>query len=154
MLELYSDVLEMMGHQVLVAHDGQEALDLLWRRRPDLVVTDWMMPRVDGVELCRAVSVSEQLRCIPILLHSSSGNPHAPGAWAFLPKPCELGGFEAVVARLLVVGGCRLNPRKGPRAEESSAPSAPHAGAHPHGRSPWSAHGVRHREEEGCLVAS
>ncbi len=150
MLGLYSDVLELMGHRVLVAHDGQEALGLLCQQRPDLVVTDWMMPRLDGVDLCRLLSGSEQFRCIPILLQSSSGNPQAPGAWAFLPKPCELGRFEEVVTRLLAGADCRLTPGKGPRVGESSAPSAPRAGAHPHGRSPWPSHDARHWEEGEC----
>ncbi|MBN8231517.1 response regulator [Corallococcus macrosporus] len=101
LLELYSDLLESMGHDVLRAGDGLEALEVARRRRPDLVVTDRMMPRMNGVELCGALVQEEALRGLPIIMHSSSGNPHAPGVLAFLPKSGDLDQFEQVVTRTL-----------------------------------------------------
>jgi CheY-like chemotaxis protein len=100
-LELYSEVLALMGHDILRARDGEQALGVARRRHPDLVVTDWMMPRMDGVELCREISRTEELRDIPIVMHSGSGDPHAPGVQAFLPKGGDLERFEEVVARIL-----------------------------------------------------
>lgn len=101
LLELYAEVLEQMGHRVLSACDGVEALEQAWEQRPDLVVTDWMMPRMDGVELCYNLLSAEALHSIPIILHSSSGNPQAPGIYAFLPKSCGLQCFEQVVSSAL-----------------------------------------------------
>jgi len=50
LLRLY---LERDGYQVLVAHDGRQALDLTRQRRPDLIVLDLMLPNVDGLDVCR-----------------------------------------------------------------------------------------------------
>jgi len=101
LLQLYSDVLELMGHIILRAHDGREALELARRWLPDLVVTDWMMPEMCGVELCHALASAEDLRHIPVIMHTASGNPHAPHVRAFLPKGCDLECFEEVVTRTL-----------------------------------------------------
>jgi len=111
LLELYSDVLELMGHIVLRAHDGREALELARRWLPDLVVTDWMMPEMCGVELCHALASAEDLQHIPVIMHTASGNPHAPHVRVFLPKGCDLECFEEVVTRTLTIA-----PRPPPSA--------------------------------------
>ena len=54
-LRLLSRHLERMGHRVLTARDGKEALAVALKEKPQLVVTDWMMPEMDGIELCRAL---------------------------------------------------------------------------------------------------
>jgi CheY-like chemotaxis protein len=100
MLDLFTEVLELMDHRVLGARDGSEALTLAREVAPDLVVTDWNMPRMSGLELCHELHEDEQLRDIPIILHSSAGNPHAPGV-QFVPKSCALEEFEELVRRLL-----------------------------------------------------
>ncbi len=105
LLELYAEVLELMDHRVLRAHDGREALEIAHERRPDLVVTDWQMPRMSGFELCQRLLQDEELHDVPIIMHSSSADPHAPGVRAFLSKCSELYEFEAVVNRTLVDSG-------------------------------------------------
>jgi CheY-like chemotaxis protein len=100
MLDLFTEVLEQMDHQVIGARDGLEALRLARELRPDMVVTDWMMPRMNGVELCQRMHEDTRLRDIPIILHSSENNPHAPGV-RFIPKSCALEEFEGLVRRLL-----------------------------------------------------
>lgn len=101
MLEIFTEILEMMDHRVLEAHDGQEALAIARERTPDLVVTDWMMPRMSGLELCHRLRRDESLRDVPIIMHSSSGDPHDPELHAFVPKDCSLEEFEKVVNRFL-----------------------------------------------------
>ncbi len=100
MLELFTEVLEQMDHRVLGAHDGQEAMSIAREVPPDLVVTDWHMPRMNGLELCHQLHEDERLREVPIILHSSAGNPHAPGV-RFVPKSCALEEFEELVSSLL-----------------------------------------------------
>ncbi|MBN1204468.1 MAG: response regulator [Myxococcaceae bacterium] len=100
MLDLFTEVLELMDHRVLGARDGREALALAREASPDLVVTDWNMPRMTGLELCHELHEDEQLRDIPIILHSAAGNPHAPGV-QFVPKSCALEEFEELVRKLL-----------------------------------------------------
>ncbi len=104
LLELYAEVLELMEHRVIRAHDGREALDIAHERHPDLVVTDCQMPRMSGVELCQRLVQDEELQDIPVIMHSSARNPHAPGVQAFLSKCCELDEFEEVVSRALEEG--------------------------------------------------
>jgi diguanylate cyclase (GGDEF)-like protein len=52
---LLSRAIEESGHQVLCAEDGAQAWELFRRHRPEVVVSDWLMPRVDGDELCRRI---------------------------------------------------------------------------------------------------
>src|SRR5579859_3990439 len=52
---LLRDILEDEGYAVLLAYNGQEALEMLKTSRPALVMTDVMMPLVDGVTLCRTI---------------------------------------------------------------------------------------------------
>lgn len=101
LLELYTDVLEVMGHQVVQAHDGLEALELARRQRPSLIVTDWMMPRMDGVELCRNVLEDAELHDIPIIMHSTRRVPWVPGVRNVLSKVCSLEEFEEAVSEVL-----------------------------------------------------
>src|SRR3954470_11113682 len=54
-LELLKDTLIDSGHEVQCAADGQAALDLLARVECEVVVSDWQMPRLDGIGLCRAI---------------------------------------------------------------------------------------------------
>ncbi|ATB28909.1 response regulator [Melittangium boletus] len=100
LLELYTDILEVMGYHVIQAHDGWQALEIAHRERPDLIVTDWMMPRLDGVELCLRVLKDPALRTVPIILHSSRRAPHLPGIHV-LSKGCPLEEFEDTVAEVL-----------------------------------------------------
>lgn len=52
-------ILEQVGHEVITAKDGQEAWDLLQKNGVRMVVTDWMMPRMDGLTLCRKIRESK-----------------------------------------------------------------------------------------------
>jgi DNA-binding response OmpR family regulator len=58
------------GHEVLTAGDGERALDLARRERPDVIVLDLMLPKLDGLDVCRAIrqSPSFPLRAVPILI--------------------------------------------------------------------------------------
>ena len=54
-LEMLGGILQHYGHELLVAQDGREAIDLLIDNPCRLVITDWEMPRMSGLELCRAI---------------------------------------------------------------------------------------------------
>jgi CheY-like chemotaxis protein len=99
--DLYTDMLEVMGYQVIQAHDGLEALEKLRQQRPDLIVTDWMMPRMDGVELCTHILHDPELESIPIILHSTRRAPRVPGVRRVLSKSCPLEEFEDAVAEVI-----------------------------------------------------
>ncbi|MFP2933453.1 response regulator, partial [Pyxidicoccus sp. 3LG] len=100
-LEVLSQVVEDLGHDVLKARDGEEALGLVRARRPHLVVTDHMMPRLSGVELCRRMKQDPQLSDVPIILLSAVLPQGAPEANAFLHKPFEITDFESLIRQAL-----------------------------------------------------
>ena len=67
--------LEGRGHHVVMAGNGQDALDKMARRSIHLVVTDWEMPEVDGVELCRQLRRHLHTAHLPIVLLSAEPEP-------------------------------------------------------------------------------
>jgi DNA-binding response OmpR family regulator len=81
------------GYEVLLARDGQEALDLLRRERPRLVLLDVMMPRKTGFEVCQEVRNDDDLRATLILMLTAKGRETdvvkglALGANAYMTKP-------------------------------------------------------------------
>lgn len=60
------------GYEVRCAGNGAEALHFLNDWRPDLIITDWMMPLVDGGELCRHIKSHPELSRIPVLVHTAA----------------------------------------------------------------------------------
>ena len=118
-LDVAEDALQTLGHEVLRAHDGDQALKIVRTDPPDLVVSDVMMPRRTGVELWRAMQAEPQLASIPMILMSAARAPAIEGAVTFLPKPLALDAFEHAVERAL---GCRSTvPADAPSAAVGSA---------------------------------
>lgn len=66
-LALLSDALSEAGYSVLVATDGQSALDLLQRIVPDIILLDAVMPGIDGFETCRRIKATEAVRHVPVM---------------------------------------------------------------------------------------
>ena len=98
--ELLAMLLEDFGYAVLVASHGRHALEQVAGRRPDLVISDVMMPLVGGVELCRRLKSDPQSAGMPVILMSTAG-PHVAndsGADAFIAKPFDLAALETLVA--------------------------------------------------------
>lgn len=84
-------VLQRAGYEVLTAGDGLEAMKFLLGDSVDVVVTDALMPNLDGYELCRFVRSSEHLAHLPIILLSAldpkNSTDEAEQVDAFLAKP-------------------------------------------------------------------
>jgi CheY-like chemotaxis protein len=100
---LLSDLLRSEGYTVICADHGVRALELIAERRPDLVVTDLMLPIMNGVELCRRVKADPSTRQIPVMAMSAGGRQQAleSGADRFLAKPFELEALLEAVERFL-----------------------------------------------------
>jgi adenylate cyclase len=60
--------LEANGYEVLTAEDGLVGLDIARRDKPDLIILDLMLPRMDGHTLCRLIKFDQNIRHIPILM--------------------------------------------------------------------------------------
>ena len=67
-VELIEFNLNSEGYEVIVAQDGEEALDLAEEENPDLILLDWMLPKVSGIEVCRQLRRSKMTREIPIVM--------------------------------------------------------------------------------------
>jgi len=65
--------LGMEGYEVITALDGEQALEKLKTEKPDLIVLDIMMPKLDGYEVCKAIKSSPETRHIPVILLSAKG---------------------------------------------------------------------------------
>lgn len=102
-LETVAGVLAEDGHTVLTARDGVAARDLLAGRVPDLVVTDPMMPRLDGPGLVRWMRSHPELRHTPAVMTSAAASPTLTGLEPvfLLAKPFDLNTFLALVARAI-----------------------------------------------------
>jgi len=73
LVELLSYNLEKAGFQAQIARDGDEALLAVEERRPDLVLLDWMLPYVSGIEICRRIRRNPETRDLPIILLTARG---------------------------------------------------------------------------------
>ena len=71
-LELLSYNLVQAEYEVIRAEDGQQALDMIEEHRPDLVIIDWMMPHMSGIDVCRPCAVKRD---------KASSHHHPERAW-------------------------------------------------------------------------
>ncbi|MBW8859139.1 phosphate regulon transcriptional regulator PhoB [Caulobacter sp. LARHSG274] len=65
--------LDKEGYVVAVAGDGEEALTMASERAPDLVILDWMLPKVSGIEVCRRLRGRSETRNVPIIMLTARG---------------------------------------------------------------------------------
>ena len=63
--------LESSGYKVICADNGEDALLIAYEEQPDLIVLDWMMPKLSGIEVCRQLRVKKETKNIPIILLSA-----------------------------------------------------------------------------------
>ncbi len=106
-LDLFTRLLTRDGYAVLPSHDGEMALDLVRRHTPDLVLTDVVMPKLDGFELCRRIKADRLTRLTPVVLVTSLGEREDridginAGADDFLTKPVNPHELQARVRSLV-----------------------------------------------------
>lgn len=99
--------LELHGFEVMVAADGQEALDLIEQRRPELAVVDLAMPRIDGLELTRRLRADPMTSVLPVIMLTAKGMTVdkmyglAAGADDYLVKPFDPAELVARVTATL-----------------------------------------------------
>ena len=87
--------LEASGYAVLTAHDGEEGLEKAREEKPDLILLDVMMPKMDGYHVCRLLKFDEELKDIPIIMLTARGQEQDKktgtdsGANDYVTKPFE-----------------------------------------------------------------
>lgn len=99
-VDLLTDMLEDEGHIVIPAYNGRVALELIADQPPDLVISDVMMPFVDGIQLCRMLRAEYDHVSLPVILMSAALPPDLSscGANAFLGKPFDIDRFDDLIA--------------------------------------------------------
>jgi two-component system sensor histidine kinase/response regulator len=101
LLDVVGDFVELLGHEVVRAHDGEEALELVRTLRPSLVITDHMMPRRTGLALSREMREDGDLHHIPIIIMSAIHPKGLDGQDVYIRKPFDLHQFELLITRAL-----------------------------------------------------
>lgn len=107
-LRLLEDVLTDEGHTVVVAVNGRQALDRAAEKRPDLVLTDFMMPVMDGAGLINALAAEPVLADVPVFVMSSLPEAavaeRCPNYAAFVRKPFKIFAVIDLVADIVATG--------------------------------------------------
>ncbi len=113
--------LEMEGYQIIEACNGKEALNLVHRKKPNLVVTDLMMPEMDGVEFYKIMKENNETKAIPIIVLTVKNSfddiryAYLIGVDEYITKPFDPNFLSTKIRELL------LSTRK-----DSSAAHFPH----------------------------
>lgn len=102
-----SDYLDLSGYRVITTDNGIDALSMLEKHHPDLLVTDIMMPRMNGYELVRRIRQLSEFRLLPVILLTARTKTqerilgYQSGCDLYLPKPFELEELAAAIRNLL-----------------------------------------------------
>ncbi len=100
-VDLLATLLEDEHYQVLRAYDGEQALLAAQRERPELIITDIMMPRMSGTELAARLRAQEESELTPIILMSAVRSPITVPNTIYLPKPFDIDHVLELVMLLL-----------------------------------------------------
>jgi two-component system phosphate regulon response regulator PhoB len=99
--------LDKEGYEVAVAADGEEALTLVSERLPDIIVLDWMLPKISGIEVCRRLRQRSESRNVPIIMLTARGEESDrirgldTGADDYIVKPFAMSELSARIRAVL-----------------------------------------------------
>ncbi|MFP5449332.1 MAG: phosphate regulon transcriptional regulatory protein PhoB [Caulobacterales bacterium 32-67-6] len=99
--------LEKEGYGVAVAADGEDALMMINEKLPDLILLDWMLPKVSGIEVCRRLRARSETRNIPIIMLTARGEETDrirgldTGADDYIVKPFSMSELSARIRAVL-----------------------------------------------------
>jgi two-component system, cell cycle response regulator DivK len=100
-------LLEMNGYKVLEVVNGQQAVDIACKERPDLILMDLSLPLLDGLAATRLIRQSEEMRDVPIVAVSAHDTADfhddaiAAGCNDYVTKPIDIDQLEILLNRLL-----------------------------------------------------
>src|SRR5437899_4341653 len=100
-------VLTKAGYQVQTAADGEQGLTSVRSQRPDLILLDFVMPRMNGYQFCRELTADAKLRDIPVILMSAKGDQvgerfvKVMGIVDYITKPFSPDAITAVVTHTI-----------------------------------------------------
>ena len=100
-------LMEQQGYRVMIAERGEDALDLIYQYKPDLVLLDIMLPGIDGYEVCEIIRLNPNYRNVKIIFLTAKGREEeiakglALGADAYITKPFSNIELVATVKEIL-----------------------------------------------------
>ena len=110
-LNLLRVTLEFKGYRVLTARNGHEALDAIQKERPSVIITDILMPKMDGFSLVQRLRIDPETRNIPVIFLSATYvSPEDKqfammlGATRFIEKPIDTEDFLKAISELFING--------------------------------------------------
>ncbi len=110
-LSLMDATLKFKGYRVMTATNGQEALELIQKEHPAIVITDILMPKMDGFSLVHHLRINPETRNIPVVFLSATYVAPEDKAFAleigvtrFIEKPINLDNFISTITELLTQG--------------------------------------------------
>ena len=93
-LDLMANYLTQAGYSIITATNGKDAIAITTEKKPDVIVTDWMMPQMGGLDICRKLQKNPETANIPIIACTAK-NRDVDRMWAFkqgikayVTKPC------------------------------------------------------------------
>ena len=104
---MMKELLESAGYSVVTASDGQEALDKAKKERPDLIILDLMLPKIDGYKVCAILKFDKNYSSIPVIILTARAGESDKElgaevrADAYVTKPFEPDIFLAKVKELI-----------------------------------------------------
>jgi class 3 adenylate cyclase len=106
-VEILQMRLQAQGYAILTATDGEEALSAVFEHKPDLILLDVMMPKLDGIEVCRRLRADEMLPFVPIILVTAKSDSRdvvaglSAGGDEYLTKPVDQAALVSRVKSML-----------------------------------------------------
>jgi CheY-like chemotaxis protein len=108
-LELLEVTLRFKGYDVVVAHNGLEGMEMVEKARPAMIITDILMPKMDGYAFVQKVRLNSEFRRIPVIFLSATYvTPEdkrfamSLGATRFIEKPIDTEDFLLTIAEIMV----------------------------------------------------
>jgi DNA-binding response OmpR family regulator len=106
-LMMIEDKLKKAGINVVTLRESRDALSVIRKERPDLVILDWMMPEMSGIDICRMVKADAELREIPVFLLTAKGQDADRqiglqcGASMYITKPFSPKALLEIVSKAI-----------------------------------------------------
>jgi CheY-like chemotaxis protein len=110
-LNLLEATLKFKGYRVMTARNGEEALEIIHKDHPDLIIADILMPKMDGFSMVHRLRINPETRRIPVVFLSATyvapedkAFALSLGATRFIEKPVDLPTFLPIIEKLLKQG--------------------------------------------------
>ena len=102
-VETLSFMLQAKGYEIISAYDGEEGLKLAKKEKPDLIILDVMMPKINGYKICRLLKYDAKYKNIPIIMVTARSQDNdkligeETGANEYITKPFEFSDVLNVI---------------------------------------------------------